>query len=48
MDISLFTTLLEEKGISLSPTQLNQFETYYKLLVEWNEKKDTNVKKRAF
>ncbi|WP_453992634.1 16S rRNA (guanine(527)-N(7))-methyltransferase RsmG [Bacillus nitroreducens] len=38
MDISLFTTLLEEKGISLSPTQLNQFETYYKLLVEWNEK----------
>jgi 16S rRNA (guanine527-N7)-methyltransferase len=38
MDTSLFTTMLEEKGISLSPTQLNQFETYYKLLVEWNEK----------
>nr|WP_309100871.1 16S rRNA (guanine(527)-N(7))-methyltransferase RsmG [Fredinandcohnia onubensis] len=38
MDTSLFATMLEEKGISLSPTQLNQFETYYKLLVEWNEK----------
>src|SRR5690606_3714713 len=38
MDISLFTTLLEEKGISLSPTQLDQFELYYQLLVEWNEK----------
>jgi len=38
MDTSLFKTMLEEKGISLSPTQLNQFETYYKLLVERNEK----------
>ncbi|MFS0821096.1 16S rRNA (guanine(527)-N(7))-methyltransferase RsmG [Bacillus sp. 1P02SD] len=38
MDTSLFTSMLEEKGISLSPTQLNQFETYYKILVEWNEK----------
>ncbi|MCC3359350.1 16S rRNA (guanine(527)-N(7))-methyltransferase RsmG [Bacillus sp. REN16] len=38
MDTSLFTSMLEEKGISLSPTQLSQFETYYKLLVEWNEK----------
>jgi 16S rRNA (guanine527-N7)-methyltransferase len=38
MDTSLFKTMLEEKGINLSPTQLTQFETYYKLLVEWNEK----------
>ncbi len=38
MDTSLFTSMLEEKGISLSPTQLKQFETYYRLLVEWNEK----------
>lgn len=38
MDISLFQSKLEEKGISLSPEQLSQFETYYRLLVEWNEK----------
>ncbi|MBU8905764.1 16S rRNA (guanine(527)-N(7))-methyltransferase RsmG [Desertibacillus haloalkaliphilus] len=33
-----FTTLLEEKGISLSSFQLEQFERYYQLLVEWNNK----------
>ncbi|WP_456277195.1 16S rRNA (guanine(527)-N(7))-methyltransferase RsmG [Bacillus sp. AK128] len=33
-----FLTLLEEKGISLSPKQLEQFQLYFKLLVEWNEK----------
>ncbi|AZB44700.1 16S rRNA (guanine(527)-N(7))-methyltransferase RsmG [Bacillus sp. FJAT-42376] len=38
MDISLFQSKLEEKGISLSPEQLSQFDTYYRLLVEWNEK----------
>ncbi|MTH54161.1 16S rRNA (guanine(527)-N(7))-methyltransferase RsmG [Bacillus mangrovi] len=38
MDISLFQSKLEEKGISLSPEQLSQFDTYYHLLVEWNEK----------
>lgn len=38
MDISLFKSSLEEKGISLSEEQLEQFETYYELLVEWNEK----------
>ncbi|MFT4416904.1 16S rRNA (guanine(527)-N(7))-methyltransferase RsmG [Fredinandcohnia humi] len=38
MDTSLFISMLEEKGITLSPVQLQQFETYYKLLVEWNEK----------
>jgi 16S rRNA (guanine527-N7)-methyltransferase len=38
MDTRQFQTMLEEKGISLSPRQLEQFELYYELLVEWNEK----------
>lgn len=38
MNVNEFQSLLEEKGISLSPQQLNQFERYYELLVEWNEK----------
>ncbi len=38
MNKEQFISLLEEKGISLSPQQLSQFDTYYKLLVEWNEK----------
>jgi 16S rRNA (guanine527-N7)-methyltransferase len=38
MDTKQFQTLLEEKGISLSPQQLEQFEQYYQLLIEWNEK----------
>ena len=38
MNISEFKLALEEKGITLSPSQLEQFETYFKLLVEWNEK----------
>ncbi|MCH1626782.1 16S rRNA (guanine(527)-N(7))-methyltransferase RsmG [Ferdinandcohnia quinoae] len=38
MDITQFTNMLEEKGITLSSYQLNQFEKYYQLLVEWNEK----------
>ena len=33
-----FNCYLEEKGISLSSKQLDQFEIYFKLLVEWNEK----------
>ena len=33
-----FQTALENKGIILSEKQLNQFERYYQLLVEWNEK----------
>ncbi|WP_139492501.1 16S rRNA (guanine(527)-N(7))-methyltransferase RsmG [Brevibacillus dissolubilis] len=33
-----FVTRLQEKGIELSPEQLNQFDQYYRLLVEWNEK----------
>lgn len=38
MNIEQFQQLLKEKGIELSPSQLGQFETYYELLVEWNEK----------
>lgn len=38
MDTKQFQMLLEEKGISLSPRQLEQFERYYELLIEWNEK----------
>ncbi|MFS0865534.1 16S rRNA (guanine(527)-N(7))-methyltransferase RsmG [Fredinandcohnia sp. 179-A 10B2 NHS] len=38
MDTSLFTSMLEEKGITLSSQQLEQFESYFRLLVEWNEK----------
>lgn len=38
MNKELFISLLEEKGITLSPEQLAQFDRYYELLVEWNEK----------
>ncbi|MEC0373525.1 16S rRNA (guanine(527)-N(7))-methyltransferase RsmG [Paenibacillus chibensis] len=33
-----FTQRLHEKGIELSSSQLDQFETYYRELVSWNEK----------
>ncbi|HEX6922756.1 MAG TPA: 16S rRNA (guanine(527)-N(7))-methyltransferase RsmG [Bacillales bacterium] len=33
-----FQDLLGEKGIHLSSRQLKQFDTYYRLLIEWNEK----------
>ncbi|WP_332692400.1 16S rRNA (guanine(527)-N(7))-methyltransferase RsmG [Halalkalibacter lacteus] len=33
-----FSALLEEKGITLTPKQVEQFQLYYQLLVEWNEK----------
>jgi 16S rRNA (guanine527-N7)-methyltransferase len=38
MKIEQFYEELKEKGIELSSFQLQQFETYYQLLVEWNEK----------
>lgn len=38
MNIAQFENSLKEKGISLSPDQLKQFETYFTMLVEWNEK----------
>ncbi|MEO3945737.1 16S rRNA (guanine(527)-N(7))-methyltransferase RsmG [Gorillibacterium sp. CAU 1737] len=36
--IRSFTKLLDERGIALSDRQLEQFELYYRELVEWNEK----------
>jgi len=33
-----FVELLAQRGMELSERQLQQFEAYYKLLVEWNEK----------
>ncbi|WP_078556389.1 16S rRNA (guanine(527)-N(7))-methyltransferase RsmG [Bacillus alkalicellulosilyticus] len=33
-----FHSMLLEKGIDLSPQQLEQFDKYYKILVEWNQK----------
>ncbi|MBD8071241.1 16S rRNA (guanine(527)-N(7))-methyltransferase RsmG [Bacillus sp. PS06] len=38
MDTLLFTKELGERGITLSPRQIEQFEQYFHLLVEWNEK----------
>ncbi|MDQ0201020.1 16S rRNA (guanine(527)-N(7))-methyltransferase RsmG [Neobacillus ginsengisoli] len=38
MIIEQFKALLQEKGISLTEHQLEQFATYFKTLVEWNEK----------
>jgi len=33
-----FINKMEESGIPLSPHQLEQFDIYYRLLIEWNEK----------
>ncbi|OIK08443.1 16S rRNA (guanine(527)-N(7))-methyltransferase RsmG [Bacillus sp. MUM 13] len=38
MNIEQFQQELKGRGIDLSELQLQQFETYYSLLVEWNEK----------
>ena len=38
MNTEQFIQLLAEKGISLTPFQLQQFETYYEMLVDWNER----------
>ncbi|MED4299204.1 16S rRNA (guanine(527)-N(7))-methyltransferase RsmG [Geobacillus stearothermophilus] len=38
MEATQFQSMLEERGISLSSRALAQFERYYELLVEWNEK----------
>lgn len=38
MNIEAFRTGLSEKGINLSAKQLDQFQLYFSLLVEWNEK----------
>lgn len=38
MDEQQFKNALQEKGIELTDEQLAQFNTYYELLVDWNEK----------
>lgn len=38
MKLEQFSAMLEEKGITLTSRQLEQFEKYYETLVEWNEK----------
>lgn len=38
MNEEQFVQALHEKGIDLSSKQIQQFQTYFKLLVEWNEK----------
>lgn len=38
MTVEEFIQALEAKGISLTQRQIDQFETYYQFLVEWNEK----------
>lgn len=38
MNETEFINALKEKGIELSVVQIGQFKTYYKMLVEWNEK----------
>ncbi|MGM7684024.1 16S rRNA (guanine(527)-N(7))-methyltransferase RsmG [Cytobacillus sp. Hm23] len=38
MNIEQFQHMLNEQGIKLSSQQLQQFELYYELLVEWNNK----------
>ncbi|WP_411954354.1 16S rRNA (guanine(527)-N(7))-methyltransferase RsmG [Alkalibacillus sp. S2W] len=38
MDENQFQEALQAQGISLTETQLQQFRTYYDVLVEWNEK----------
>lgn len=38
MNEAQFRESLAEKGISLTDEQMNQFERYYELLVDWNER----------
>lgn len=38
MDTTLFQSSLAKKGIILSSLQMEQFDKYFNLLVEWNEK----------
>ncbi|MDD3027417.1 MAG: 16S rRNA (guanine(527)-N(7))-methyltransferase RsmG [Erysipelotrichaceae bacterium] len=38
MDQNTFVEKLAQRGIELTPEQLDQFEKYYDILVEWNQK----------
>lgn len=47
MNIETFIQHLKEYNIELTKTQLDQFEKYFELLVEWNEKMNlTNITKK--
>lgn len=37
MNEKQFVQALEEKGLKISRRQLDQFQRYYEVLVEWNE-----------
>ena len=44
MNIETFKEALSQYHITLSEHQLAQFETYFRMLVEWNEKMNlTNI-----
>ena len=47
MNIEQFQQALLEKGIALSPQQLDQFDTYYRLLVEWQTSRDIIATKQT-
>ncbi|MBO8172170.1 MAG: 16S rRNA (guanine(527)-N(7))-methyltransferase RsmG [Bacillaceae bacterium] len=38
MDVKTFRQHVSDLGISLTETQLKQFDTYYRLLIQWNQK----------
>ncbi|GIN72468.1 ribosomal RNA small subunit methyltransferase G [Bacillus sp. J14TS2] len=38
MNVDQFVSMLASKGIQLNSLQLNQFEQYFEILVEWNDK----------
>ena len=40
MSVAWLTQQLSTHGIELSDKQQQQFQTYYQMLVEWNEKND--------
>lgn len=47
MNIETFIKELQNKHITLTQKQLEQFEKYYEILVEWNEKMNlTNITKK--
>ncbi|PLT47926.1 16S rRNA (guanine(527)-N(7))-methyltransferase RsmG [Paenibacillus sp. FSL W8-1187] len=46
--IDAFSARLLERGIPLAPRQLEQFQRYYELLVDWNERMNlTGITERA-
>ncbi|WNS42236.1 16S rRNA (guanine(527)-N(7))-methyltransferase RsmG [Paenibacillus sp. MMS20-IR301] len=46
--VTQFTALLGERGIQLTPKQLEQFESYFQELISWNEKMNlTGITERS-